>query len=63
MGGVGNVQIDNETVGIAVESIGRAAELIRMLSPQHIELVCGEHEDTAQLRRDIEFLVLRGSVH
>jgi hypothetical protein len=55
------IHVDGELIGIAVESIGRVAELIR-LYPQHIELVCGEHEDSVQLRRDLQALERAGAL-
>ena len=57
------VHADGELIGIAVASIGRVAELIGTLSPLYIEVVCGEQEDSAKLRRDLEILVRTGSVH
>ena len=57
------VEIDDETVGIAVASLRRVAEMIGMLEPLHIELVCAQLEGSAQLRRDLEFLIRGGSVH
>jgi hypothetical protein len=51
------------TCGVQVTSLPNLANMIRTLSPQRVELVCGEQEDSAQLRRDLEFLIRGGTLH
>ena len=51
------------TLGVRVTSLANLANRIRTLSPRRIELVCGDAEDSASLRRDLVYLVRTGAVH
>ena len=53
---------DGETIGIAVAMLGRVAELIRILCPPCIVLVCGQCEDWISLRHTLHELLVSDSV-